>query len=225
VGNWLKGSELAVFDSIKEAEELGYQPNKSGPQRTLMEAADIENAVTEISRQILQDCRDPNRLIILGVRTVGAQLARRIAGHIEAARRQKPELGEIELYGSGDEIRRIAAGDGNSEPLNLKDREVILVDDVIYTGRTVKTALSIIFRSGRPRAVRLAVLIDRGHREVPVKPNYVGKNIPSSDKERVRVKLRGVDDEEQDQVVIYTLNNAADNNKIMVRPAVAKSVQ
>ncbi len=225
VGDWLSDGELAVFDSIKEAEELGYQPYKSGPQRSLMDAIDIKNAIAQMSRQILRDCDDPDRLIILGVRTVGVSLALRIAEEIEAARHYKPELGEIELYGSGDEIRRIVAGEGNVEPLNLKDREVILVDDVIYTGRTVKTALSIIFRSGRPRAVRLAVLIDRGHREVPVKPNYVGKNIPSSDQERVRVKLRGVDDEDQDQVVIYTLNGAADNSKITTRTTVAKAIQ
>ena len=119
--------------------------------------------------------------MILGVRTAGSQLAQRIAGEIESVRKHKPELGEIEMYGSGDEIRRIAPADPDAGPLNLKDREVILVDDVIYTGRTVKSALSIIFRSARPQSVRLAVLIDRGHREVPVKPNYVGKNIPSSE--------------------------------------------
>jgi pyrimidine operon attenuation protein/uracil phosphoribosyltransferase len=73
--------------------------------------------------------------------------------------------------------------------------------------------------------VRLAVLIDRGHREVPVKPNYVGKNIPSSDKDRVRVKLRGVDQEERDQAVIYSLNGPAGNGKILARPAEVKSVQ
>ncbi|HME62207.1 MAG TPA: phosphoribosyltransferase family protein, partial [Candidatus Binatia bacterium] len=92
----------------------------------------------------------------------------------------------------------------------LKDREVILVDDVIFTGRTVKSALSIIFRSARPRSVRLAVLIDRGHREVPVKPNYVGKHIPSSESDRVRVKLRELDPGERDQAVIYTIMNPAE---------------
>ena len=85
---------------------------------------------------------------------MGAQLARRIAGEIETVRKHKPELlGEIELYGSGDEIRRIAPADVHAEPLNLKDREVILVDDVIYTGRTVKSALNIIFRRGWPCAL------------------------------------------------------------------------
>ena len=223
VKDWLKTNELAVFDSLKAAEELGYEPYKSGPERTLMEGADIKNALAEISRQILADCRDPDRLVILGVRTAGAQLARRIAGEIESVRKHKPELGEIELYGSGDEIRRIAPTDVDAEPLNLKDREVILVDDVIYTGRTVKTALSIIFRSARPRSVRLAVLIDRGHREVPVKPNYVGKNIPSSDKDRVRVKLRGMDQEERDQAVIYSLNAPAASGKVASRFAEVKS--
>ncbi len=90
-------------------------------------------------------------------------------------------------------------------PVNVKNRSVILVDDVINTGRTVKSALSVIFTSGRPRSVRLAVLIDRGHREVPVKPNYVGKHIPSSERERVRVKLREVEKDERDKVVIYSL--------------------
>ncbi len=121
---------------------------------------------------------------------------------------------------------RIAPADPDAGPLNLKDREVILVDDVIYTGRTVKSALSIIFRSGRPRSVRLAVLIDRGHREVPVKPNYVGKNIPSSDNDRVRVKLRGMDQEERDQVVIYSLNDSSRRqSRYARRRAEVKSTQ
>jgi len=95
-------------------------------------------------------------------------------------------------------------------PAANRRSEVILVDDVIFTGRTVKTALSIIFRSGRPQSVRLAVLIDRGHREVPVRPNYVGKSIPSSEKDRVRVKLRELDQEERDQVVMYSVINPSE---------------
>jgi pyrimidine operon attenuation protein/uracil phosphoribosyltransferase len=91
-----------------------------------------------------------------------------------------------------------------------------LVDDVIFTGRTVKSALGIIFRLARPQSVRLAVLIDRGHREVPVKPNYVGKNIPSAESDRVRVKLRELEDGERDQAVIYTIINSGDQER---RPA------
>jgi pyrimidine operon attenuation protein/uracil phosphoribosyltransferase len=210
IRGWLKKDELAIFDSIKEAEELGYEPYKSGPQRTVMDEQEIQAAVREMSRQILRECQDPDRLLILGIRTKGSYLAQRIAGELAAQRRQKPEAGEIELYGAGDEIRRIFPDDEDAPPLNLKDREIILVDDVIYTGRTVKSALSILFRSGRPQSVRLAVLIDRGHREVPVKPDYVGKHIPSSEKERVRVKLREAEHDEKDKVVIYSMISPAE---------------
>jgi aspartate carbamoyltransferase catalytic subunit len=202
---WLKKNELALFDSIKEAEELGYEPFKSGPQRVLMSEAEISSALAEMTMQILRDCQDPNRLLILGVRGAGSQLAQRVASEIATQAKRKPEVGEIEIYGSGDDLRRISPEHPDARPLNLKDREVILVDDVIFTGRTVKSALSIIFRSARPQSVRLAVLIDRGHREVPVKPNYVGKHIPSSEADRVRVKLRELDPGERDQVVIYTI--------------------
>jgi len=142
------------------------------------------------------------------VRSVGAQLAQRVAQQLEKQRGRRPELGEIELFGAGEELRRASPADPDAGPLNLKDREVILIDDVLYTGRTVKSALSIIFRSGRPKSVRLAVLIDRGHREVPVRPNYVGKNIPTAENERVRVKLRGLDHENRDQVVLYSIDHA-----------------
>jgi pyrimidine operon attenuation protein/uracil phosphoribosyltransferase len=207
---WLKKGELALFDSIKEAEELGYEPFKSGPQRVLMSEVEIGSALAEMSAQILRDCQEPNRLLILGVRGAGSQLAQRLANEIARQATRKPEVGEIEIYGTGDDLRRISPDDPDGRPLNLKDSEVILVDDVIFTGRTVKSALSIIFRSARPQSVRLAVLIDRGHREVPVKPNYVGKHIPSSEADRVRVKLRELDPGERDQVVIYTIINSGE---------------
>jgi pyrimidine operon attenuation protein/uracil phosphoribosyltransferase len=206
---WLKTGELAIFDTIKEAEELGYEPIKSGPQRILLNESEINQALVDIARQILRDCQNPDRLLILGVRSVGSQLAQRLAQEIEKQRQRRPESGEIEIFGAGEELRRVSPADPDAGPLNLKDREVILVDDVLYTGRTVKSALSIIFRSGRPQSVRLAVLIDRGHREVPVRPNYVGKNIPTAENERVRVKLRGFDQENRDQAVLYSMDHAA----------------
>ena len=209
VNDWLNKDELAIFDSIKEAEELGYEPFKSGPQRVLMTEPEIKSALVEMSEQILRDCQNPDRLLVLGVRSTGSYLGQRLAAEIEKLQQRKPELGEIEIYG-GEELRRIPPNDLHAAPLNLKDREIILVDDVIFTGRTVKSALSIIFRSGRPRSVRLAVLIDRGHREVPVRPNYVGKNMPSSEKDRVRVKLREVDQEERDQAVVYSIINPSE---------------
>jgi aspartate carbamoyltransferase catalytic subunit len=210
IKEWLKKKELAIFNSLKEAEELGYEPYKSGPQRTVMDEHEIQSAVESMSRQIARDYNDLDRLLILGIRTKGSLLAQRIAAELEYQQQRKPELGEIEIYGSGDELRRLLPADPEAGPINLKDRTIILVDDVIYTGRTVKSALAVIFRSGRPQSVRLAVLIDRGHREVPVKPNYVGKNIPSSERERIRVKLREAEPDEKDKVVIYSLISPTD---------------
>ncbi|HUF41439.1 MAG TPA: aspartate carbamoyltransferase catalytic subunit [Verrucomicrobiae bacterium] len=216
---WLEKAELALFDSIKEAEELGYEPFHSGPQRVLMNETEIRAALAQMSDEIVRDCRDPERLLLLGVRSVGSYMALRLAGEIERRSRRKPDAGEIEIYGSGDEIRRLAPSDPEAAPLSLKDREIILVDDVIYTGRTVKSALSIIFRLGRPHSVRLAVLIDRGHREVPVKPNYVGKHIPSAEQDRVRVKLREMDAEERDQAVIYSMVKPVEEGRRPARKA------
>jgi pyrimidine operon attenuation protein/uracil phosphoribosyltransferase len=204
VQDWLKSGELAIFESIKQAEELGYEPYKIGPQRSLMDEAAIRETIRRMATQLLEETEDPDRLLILGIRSKGVWLAKRIAAQLEKERKRISEVGEIEIYGSGDDLRRLSV-DSESSPINLKDREVILVDDVIHTGRTVKSALSIIFKSGRPRSVRLAVLIDRGHRELPVKPNYVGKHIPSSERERVRVKLREVEQNEKDKVVIYSI--------------------
>ena len=210
IKEWLAKKELAIFDSIKKAEELGYEPYKSGPQRTVMDEVEIHSAVRELAQEIQRDCGDLDRLLILGIRTKGSLLAQRLAAELERERKRSPEVGEIEVYASGDEIRRVSPADPEAGPIKLKDRAIILVDDVIYTGRTVRSALNIIFRSGRPQSVRLAVLIDRGHREVPVKPNYVGKNIPSSERERVRVKLRETEPDDKDQVVIYSIINPSE---------------
>ena len=217
--DWLKKDELALFDSIKEAEELGYEPFKSGPQRVLMTEGEIAGALATMSEQILRDCHELNRLLFLGVRGAGSQLAQRMASEVAKLAKRKPEVGEIEIYGSGDDLKRLSPDDPDTGPLNLKDREIILVDDVIFTGRTVKSALSIIFRSARPQSVRLAVLVDRGHREFPVKPNYVGKNIPSSEADRVRVKLRELDPGERDQVIIYTIINPGEETSNPSRTA------
>ncbi|HTM09658.1 MAG TPA: aspartate carbamoyltransferase [Verrucomicrobiae bacterium] len=205
ITEWFGRGELAIFDSIKQAEELGYEPYKGGPQRNIMGEEEIQSALREISAQIFKDSEDPERLALLGIKTKGAVLARRIAAEIEKNHGRKIQTGEIEIFGGDEGVHVSGANETEAEPLNLKDRPVVIVDDVIYTGKTVESALSIIFKVGRPRTVRLAVLVDRGHREVPVKPNYVGKHIPSSERERVRVKLREVEQDEKDKVVIYSI--------------------
>jgi aspartate carbamoyltransferase catalytic subunit len=215
VRDWLAKNELAVFASIKEAEELGYEPYKSAGQRRVMEGGEIQGAIESMSAEIFKACRDPDRLLLLGIRTQGAILARRIARELEKRNKRKCEIGEIDIYGDDDEIRRTSPADPDAGALNLRDREIVLVDDVIHTGRTIKDALSMIFRSGRPQMVRLAVLIDRGHREVPVTPNFVGKHIPTSARERVRVKLRSMEEGEGDEAIIYSIINPSESG---VRP-------
>ncbi len=207
IARWLKSGELAIFDSIKQAEELGYGPYKSGPRRAIMDQAQVESAVQQISAQILRDGGDPDRLLIVGVKTNGSMIAQRIAAKLERAHGRKFEVAELETYGAGEDLRRLSPAAPDLGPIQLRDRSIILVDDVIHTGRTVKTALSMIFRSGRPQSVRLAVLIDRGHRQIPVKPNYVGKHIPTADHERVRVHLREPDTDGEDQVVVYSITH------------------
>ncbi len=213
VRDWLKNDELAVFDSIKAAEELGYEPYRSGGQRKIMTEDEIRGAVESLSQAILKECQDQDRLLLLGIRTQGSILARRIAAAMEKQNKRKFEVGEIDIYGADDDIRRISPADPAAGPLHLRDREIVLVDDVIYTGRTIKDALSILFRSGRPKMVRLAVLVDRGHREVPVTPNFVGKHIPSSQRERVRVKLRAAEQGQGDEAVIYSITGPNDGAK------------
>lgn len=210
LARWLKKGELAIFDSIKQAEELGYGPYESGPRRAIMDQSEVESAVQQISEQILRDCGDPDRLLIIGVKTNGSMIAQRVAANLERAQTRKFEVAELETYGAGEDLRRVFPADPELGPIQLRDRSVILVDDVIHTGRTVKTALSIIFRSGRPQSVRLAVLIDRGHREIPVKPNYVGKHIPTAGHERVRVHLRELEPDAEDKVVICSIANPSE---------------
>ncbi len=205
---WLKSSELAVFDSIKQAEEQFYEPYKTGPQRTIMDEAEIHEAIRHMAEQIVNEPESSVPLLVLGIRTKGVFIADRMVAEL-VRQGKKAEAGEIEVFSTQDEEdgKPPIASVNDSLPLNIKGRTVVLVDDVIHTGRTVKSALSIIFKMGRPQSVRLAVLIDRGHREVPVKPNYIGKHIPSSERERVRVKLREVEKDERDKVVIYSVIN------------------
>jgi aspartate carbamoyltransferase catalytic subunit len=209
IEQWLAAGELAVFESIKQAEELGYEPYKSGPQRILMAEEEIRLALAEIAAQIVNATEDMERLLVLGIRSKGAFLAHRIVAELIAQGKEDVETGEVELYGSQDGLWKILPGEGEVVIPSVRDRNIILVDDVIHTGRTVKSAMSMLFKFGRPRSVRLAVLVDRGHREIPVKPNFVGKHIPSSERERVRVKLREAEAGEKDKVVIYSMISPA----------------
>ena len=201
---WLRDDALVIFDSVKQAEEAGYKPYKLGPQKSIMNADEVERSLDALADALLADTPELNDLVILGIKTAGAYIAHRIAEGIRAKRGVAVELGVIDVHGHGDRLRRWPGSEHADEPLEIADRIVVVVDDVINTGWTVQEALAVIWRAGRPRAARLAVLIDRGHRQLPIKPTYVGKHLPTAPHERVRVRLRELDREHNDKVVIYS---------------------
>jgi len=201
---WMRDGTLVIFDSVKQAEEAGYKPYKLGPQKAIMNAAEIERSLAELTDAILADTPELNELVIIGIKTAGAYLAHRLVERIRTARGVEVELGVVDVHGGSDAIQRWPGNGADGEPVPIADRSVVVVDDVINSGWTVKEALAAIWRCGRPREARLAVLVDRGHRQLPIKPTYVGKHLPTAPHERVRVRLRELDREHKDTVVIYS---------------------
>ena len=167
-----------------------------GPVRTLLNEADLARVVDRIAHQVLEKTGGVRDVLLLGIPTRGAPLARRLASRIHAFEGVAVPVGslDITLYRDDLRLRGVRALEETSVPDGGVDgRLVILVDDVLYSGRTVRAALDALRELGRPRAVQLAVLIDRGHRELPIRADYVGKNIPTSQAELVRVRLAEVD--------------------------------
>jgi aspartate carbamoyltransferase catalytic subunit len=202
---WLRDDALVIFDTVKQAEEAAYKSYKLGPQKSIMSATEVERAIAELTDAILRDTAELKDLVVVGVRMAGAFLAHRIAERIRVMRGAAVELGVLDVQGGGDTIPRWPATPGTEESaVPIADRHVVIVDDVINTGWTAKDALAAVWRAGRPLSARLAVLIDRGHRQLPLKPTYVGKHLPTAPHERVRVRLRELDREHRDRVVIYS---------------------
>jgi aspartate carbamoyltransferase catalytic subunit len=204
VRQWIEDSSLAIFESVKEAEERGYEPYKRGPQREIMNAAEIARACETIAAQVIADAADPTALAIVGVVSRGAMLALRLRDLIEAQTGVRVPCATLDVYGSDSQLRAL-----DGEAFNVDSRAIVLVDDVINSGWTVQRAMTALWRHGRPAAVKLAVLIDRGHRAVPIRPNYVGKNIPTTRAERIQVRL-GIGAETatrkaSDRVLLYSL--------------------
>lgn len=172
--------------------------------RTVLDDADIGRAVRRIAHEIVEKARGTDDLILLGIPTRGVALAERIAASLEAIEGARIPVGslDITLYRDDLRLRPARALEETSIPAGgIDGRVVVLVDDVLYSGRTVRAALDALNDLGRPAAVRLAVLVDRGHRELPIRPDYVGKNLPTALDEQVRVELVEVDG--RDRVAIW----------------------
>jgi pyrimidine operon attenuation protein/uracil phosphoribosyltransferase len=173
------------------------------PERRIFDADDLRRALVRMAHEIVEGHGGTDDLVLVGLRTRGHPLAERLANLIEEHESVRLPVGSLDITFYRDDLTRLAhapivkRSDLGPE---VTDRTVVLVDDVLYTGRTIRAALDALTDHGRPRAVRLAVVVDRGHRELPIRPDFVGKNIPTSTDEIVHVRLLETDG--ADEVVI-----------------------
>ena len=170
-----------------------------GDRKTVLEPAEIRRALTRIAHEILERTDGAADVLLLGIPTRGVPLARRLADRIEQVEGLPVPYGSLDITMYRDDLRlhpARALGRTEVPAEGIDGKVVVLVDDVLYSGRTVRAALDALNDLGRPRGVQLAVLVDRGHRELPIRPDYVGKNLPTSQQEVVRVLLTEVDGED-----------------------------
>lgn len=170
----------------------------------LMEPDAMQRAITRMAHEMLEQVDDMGRVVLVGIKRRGEPLAHRIADVIQTVEAIRVPVGALDITLYRDDLTRIddqpKVGDVQLS-VDITDRIVILVDDVIYTGRTVRAAMDAVMRQGRAGAIRLAVLVDRGHRELPIRADFVGKNVPTSGREHIRVLVGEIDG--QDGVELY----------------------
>jgi pyrimidine operon attenuation protein/uracil phosphoribosyltransferase len=175
--------------------------------RVIMDESAIRRALTRIAHEVLEKNKGIEGCVLVGIRTRGVFLARRVAERILDIEGVPVSVGELDITRYRDDRPederadaghpRDASGPELSLPFSTKDKRIILFDDVLYTGRTIRAALDALMDHGRPQSIQLAVLVDRGHRELPIRPDYVGKNVPTSRQEQIRVSLREFDGTDQ----------------------------
>jgi pyrimidine operon attenuation protein/uracil phosphoribosyltransferase len=172
------------------------QPQAADLGRVVLDAGDIARALTRISHEILEHNKGPADLLLLGLHTRGVPLARRLAARIAEVEGTEVGIGALDVTMYRDDLRSHPTRSPHDTRLpadGLDGKNVVLVDDVLYSGRTIRAALDALSDLGRPGAVRLAVLVDRGHRELPIRADHVGKNLPTARTETVKVRVEEVD--------------------------------
>jgi pyrimidine operon attenuation protein / uracil phosphoribosyltransferase len=164
----------------------------------VMEHAEVRRALMRVAHEIVEANKGTEDLVIVGIRTRGAPLAQRVASAIASFEGVDLPTGalDVTLYRDDVALRGPRNLEATTVPADIDGRVVVLVDDVLYTGRTIRAAFDALLDLGRPRAIRLAVLVDRGHRELPIRPDHVGKNLPTAVDEVVRVHVGEIDDED-----------------------------
>lgn len=166
----------------------------------LMDKDAIRRALTRISHEIVERNKGTAGIVLVGIRSRGIPLAERIAAAIEKIEGTRPAIGVLDITLYRDDLSTLAYQPVVREteiPVDITGKTIVLVDDVLYTGRTIRAALDALIDMGRPKSIQLAVLIDRGHRELPIRADFVGKNVPTSSKEEIRVMLEEHDAEER----------------------------
>ena len=169
----------------------------------IMAPEDIRRTLARIAHEIIEQNKDIDRLILVGMRTRGVPLARRLATKIEEFEKIEIPVGALDINLYRDDFSSLASQpfvQSTDIPTNVDGTSIVLVDDVLYTGRSIRAAMDALTDLGRPKSIQLAVLIDRGHRELPIRADYVGKNIPSSTHEEIKVQL--VETDGVDEVAI-----------------------
>lgn len=170
----------------------------------IMNKRDIDRTLLRISHEIIEKNKGVEGLGIIGIRTRGEYLAKRIAFNIYNIEKNNIPVGVLDITPYRDDFKDKQPHSILVEtevPFSVEDKKILLVDDVLYTGRTIRAAMDAIIDMGRPRCIQLAVLLDRGHREFPIRADYVGKNVPTSRKELIKVRLGEVDDLNQVEIV------------------------
>ena len=164
----------------------------------IMDGEAIHRALRRIAHEIIEGNPRLEKVVLAGIPSRGVQIARRIAAFIHEIENIDVETGVIDVAMHRDDVgtrRELPVVRASKLPLPLEDRTVIIVDDVLYTGRTVRAAMDAISSFGRPARIQLAVLVDRGHRELPIRPDYIGKNLPTATREQIQVRLQESDNE------------------------------
>jgi len=182
------------------------------PERTLMSPEDMQRALVRIAHEIVERNKGAKDIILVGMQTRGVPLAKRLATTIQGLEGIAVPVGSLDISLYRDDLASLSLKPTvhrTDIPVDVTDKQIVLVNDVFYTGRSIRAAMDALIDLGRPQSIQLAVLVDRGHRELPIRADYVGKNIPTSQNEEIKVYVKEVDAD--DKVIILSSNKGGDD--------------